>query len=615
MNRILIASLLVSIASSTVRADEGFIIGATTSSGVIYSDKDHEAIVMNREIIDFKGFLQTYTTEFKPAAIATYNVLFEFENTLGNYYQVDCGFPIQVNFTHFDAASRPSIIEFLTTVFPDDFSMTGSAQDIIGKLQETFRERIFIRRFINVQQLYLLQIGMEIIQDGKAVPIDKVMAEFRLVDDDRGHKKSVLSMQLHLLHKLNFTPRQKSTVIVRYYTPAFNMGHDGYNFYAPYILGTGATWKDDIQAIYVLNRPQESSLAIPYYMDFKSADFDYDKRLTIVKEHEPESFEKIGFFAVRNSNCGCSRNAGLQEALTLPWSLKNITASSTLSATSLIQGACFETVVGTSVVRWIPDFDMGYNQNLTVVNEIVESDSSNARQYRTIAENQCSGDEAIVELKKAYHPLWAFDIGPDTLSFQGIGQAGHFSERTAWCEGARGKGEGQYLEFEITQPVDAIMLYPGNQKGTEVYKASSRPKVVDLVEVTTGRKIRTLPFWDFMTSSSFDMKTESQERLEPGRYRIVVKETYAGTSNEDLCISGVYFRFAIDDPWLGENYMQLTAPPTLIGMSRQQVIDLLGNPIESTMTRDVLGAYEVLRYQDLSVYVRDGIVETVAASK
>jgi len=541
-----LASLLFTIA----RADEGFIIGATTSSGVIYSDKEHEAIAMNREIIDFMGFIQTHTNEFRPAALASYSVLFEFENTTGGYHQVDCGFPIQIAFTHFDPQSRASITEFLTKIFPDLFDLRGTKEEVLKRIQAQFESRVFIRRFVNMRDLYLLQTEVNITQDGKPVDIDRVMVEFRLVDDDRGGKKTVLSMQLHLLHKLNFTPRQKSIVIVRYYTPAFNMGYDSYNFYAPYVIGTGATWKGEIQAIYILNRPHESSLALPYYLDYTTHDFEYDKRLTIIKKHEPERFEKIGFFAVRNQICGCSKDAGLHESISMPWSLRNVSASSSLSATSIIQGACFETAHGTSVARWIPDFDMGYYDRLTIVREIVTTDSSLAHVLHEIAENQCSGDEALVEVKKAYHPLWAFDNGPDSISLRGIQQFAHFKEQTAWCEGVPGDGVGEYLSFQIIQPAKGMKLYPGNQRSQDVFFSTTRPKFIDLTD-DAGNQIENLSLWDFMTSSSFDIE------LPAGRYRLVIRETYPGSKDKHTCISGIYFRFTIDDTWLVENYDKL----------------------------------------------------------
>lgn len=556
MNK-LTASLLALVSTLALRADEGFIVGATVSSGVLYSEQEHEAISMNREIIDFKGFLQTHTKSFKPAPIATYNVLFEFENNSANYYQVDCGFPIQIFFTHFDPTYRASITEFLTEVFPDLFDMSGSRENIIRNMQAVFENRMFIRRFINVNQLYMVHTGVNIFQDGLEVPVDRVMVEFRLVDDGRGNKNSVLSMQMHLLHKLKFTPRQKSNVVVKYYTPAFNMGYDGYNFYAPYVLGTGATWKGEIQEIYVLNRPHESSLALPYYLDWAGYDYDYDKRLTIIQGHEPERFEKIGFFGVLNDNCGCSKDKGLFETLHMPSALKNVSASSTLSNTSIIQGACFRAAMGTSISKWIPDFDMGYNDNLIVAGEIIEQDSTIAQNLHALAENHCSGDEAVVELKGAYHPLWAFDISTDTISLLGIGQRSQFGEGTAWCEGVRGTGVGQYLDFEITQPAVAISLNPGLQKSLEAFKETSRPKAIELQDANK-RRVRLLPFWDFMTSTSFDLE------LAPGKYRLLIKETYPGTSQSNTCISNVMLKFTLDDPWLNEAYTELKETKVVI---------------------------------------------------
>lgn len=612
-------ALLALLTVLPLHADEGFILGATTSSGVMYSKKDHEAISMNREIIDFKGFLQTHTKEYQPAAVASYNVLFEFENTSGNYHQVDCGFPIQINFTHFDPQYRVSFLDALTELFPDEFNMSGSKDDILRRLRAQFDSTIFIRKFINRYQLYLFHTTISITQDDRDVPIDQVMAEFRLIDDDRGNKRSVLSMQLHVLHKLSFTPRQKSVVIVRYNTPAFNMGYDGYNFYAPYVLGTGATWKGDIQAIYVLNRPHESSLAVPYYLDYTCSDFDYDKRLTVINGHEPESYEKIGFFAVRNGNCGCSKEAGLREAVGLPWALKSFSASSSMSATSVIQGACYTTSQGTSVARWIPDFDMGFNDRLVVVGELAATDSSNTVRILTIAENQCSGEEALVELKKAYDPVWAFDIGPDTLSFQGIGQPGHFAQQTAWCEGVKGRGEGQYLQFDISQPISTIRVYHGNQRNDAMYKASSRPKTMNLVDARSGKSLKVMSFWDFRTSSSFELETPQSKYLPAGSYKLVISETYPGSDNDDVCISGVYFQFVVEDAWLLEHYTRMREPAGLraihIGMTRARVVDLLGPPVSTSTVLDDRGPMEILEYPLGKVYILADAVESVILTK
>ena len=147
-----------------------------------------------------------------------------------------------------------------------------------------------------------------------------------------------------------------------------------------------------------------------------------------------------------------------------------------------------------------------------------------------------------------HHPVWAFDVGVDSVGKYGVKEEGNFSLKTAWCEGSTGSGIGQYIEFEITQPVNYMKFYTGYQKSEKEYADQARVKFFELEGVTNNYE-KLLIFSDQGISSSYDVF------LQPGKYRLKIKEVYPG-KQPITCFSDIMLYFTVDDNWLNTNYFK-----------------------------------------------------------
>ncbi len=141
------------------------------------------------------------------------------------------------------------------------------------------------------------------------------------------------------------------------------------------------------------------------------------------------------------------------------------------------------------------------------------------------------------------------------------------SEATAWCEGAEGRGTGQWLGVELLQATDKVEIVPGFRKlalsgdggvaaerfeheqwerwfaqSLAVYRSNGRPSVLEVVSAE-GKVLERLAVGD-----RYRGHYEFALPLEPGRYRLRIARVEAGTKYADTCIAEVKFSRASPGP-------------------------------------------------------------------
>ncbi len=137
------------------------------------------------------------------------------------------------------------------------------------------------------------------------------------------------------------------------------------------------------------------------------------------------------------------------------------------------------------------------------------------------------------------------------------------SEATAWCEGAKGRGMGEWLEIELTQAVDEIEIVPGFRKlaigggadpeaseaehaqfaqSLAVYRSNGRPSILEVVGAD-GKVLERLAVGDRYTG-----RYVFAVSLAPGRYRLRIARVEPGTKHEDACIAELKFTRAEPGP-------------------------------------------------------------------
>lgn len=544
----LLICLVFSMNPAMLKADEGFIIGATAASGVIYSEQDHESVSMNREIIYFTGFQDKQLEGVRKIPLAGYKVLFEFENHSPKGVQAPCAFPVNIFFTEFTKYSRSNILDNLAGIMPDIFDFSKNDKTVLAELRKTFENRNFIRRMINVRDLSKLNMDIKIVQDGKPVTIQKIILEFRWVYD-REKNQEFLAMETHLVHDLQFQPSSKSIVTVEYVVPSFNTGYNSSHYFSPYITGTGRTWKDEISEIYIVNNVLDATVVLPYYMDYEQKNYGYNQHVTIIKNHEPERNEKIGFYVTRENDCGCYNRDAYQETLYIPKPLKNVTASSWYNKKQKFPSQCIAGIDELSVIQWVPDFETGLYSKLTITQKPLHIENNTDEWIELATDSDCGDDgEPFVLFKQGYHPIWAFDMSLDSLGTQ-YRTHSNYGLGTSWCVFDAAGGKEQYIEFQLTQDVNELKFYTGMTKSEDLYKQYNRIARFNLKR-TDGEFEKIIDLSDILTSS-YEMK------LKPGIYRMTVKDVFEGKEKNITCFSSLRFSFMFEDKWFTAHFNQI----------------------------------------------------------
>ncbi len=115
---------------------------------------------------------------------------------------------------------------------------------------------------------------------------------------------------------------------------------------------------------------------------------------------------------------------------------------------------------------------------------------------------------------------------------------------TAWVEGAKGNGEGEFLEyyFKNDSPrVTKAIIINGYVKTPELWAANNRVKDLDLY--INGEFYAKLQLKDVQAEQIFELPTLG--RREDGKDLIltfVIKSVYPGTKYNDTAITEIYFQ-------------------------------------------------------------------------
>ncbi len=110
------------------------------------------------------------------------------------------------------------------------------------------------------------------------------------------------------------------------------------------------------------------------------------------------------------------------------------------------------------------------------------------------------------------------------------------NNRTAWCEGVSGNGEGEriYVRIEDGAPFRRLLINNGYAKSANSYRNNGRARTIDIT-TDMGDHIRTvLPD----TPSEVVVQLPGPRQYHELRIRIV--DTYPGSKFQDTCITSIF---------------------------------------------------------------------------
>ena len=150
--------------------------------------------------------------------------------------------------------------------------------------------------------------------------------------------------------------------------------------------------------------------------------------------------------------------------------------------------------------------------------------SNNLAETVTFIENkEINASSFLIEGKKAYKPE---NITKLTLE-------------SPWAESVKGNGENEYIEIDSWTSLNFIFFngYVSYSK-PYLYSYNSRPKTLEIEELTSGKKITVL-LKD--TPNPQIVKCDLDSRIE-GKIRITIKDVYSGKKYSDTCLNCIMER-------------------------------------------------------------------------
>jgi hypothetical protein len=222
-----------------------------------------------------------------------------------------------------------------------------------------------------------------------------------------------------------------------------------------------------------------------------------------------------------------------------------------------IQDACAQTLKTLSpVLGWTRDL------NAAGENALKRRDALLAKSSLTPAE-QKELDKLLEDYAETLEDLgdvegsacsWYCGEGPykiiasSTLPKQGDneydGEKAHdLTLRTAWVEGVKGYGAGQYIEYYFRNQaprITDIMIFNGYVKSDKAWAENSRVKKLKLT--INGKDYAMLSLADARAQQIF--KVDPLGRRKDGQdlvLRFTIEEVYPGSKYDDTCITEIYF--------------------------------------------------------------------------
>jgi len=107
------------------------------------------------------------------------------------------------------------------------------------------------------------------------------------------------------------------------------------------------------------------------------------------------------------------------------------------------------------------------------------------------------------------------------------------SDRTAWCEGVRGNGEGQEIYIRIVDgiPFRRLLINNGYAKSEDSYRNNGRARTID-VFTDRGDRIRAV-----LPDTSSEVMVNLPGPIEYHELRIQIVDVYPGSKFQDTCLN------------------------------------------------------------------------------
>jgi len=518
--------------------------GLSATTGNLHPDGPNYGVTLQNQLIQVREL----------DSVVKYDIVYEFKNTSAQFCTVNATMPVNLYFNEFAYGKRTPMLDQLAAMptFADLFKVQDQAGDIREQIRDNFQQRLFIRRYINIDNLKQLGIFVDVFRNNTRVNIKKILCEIKFHDEDPLNQQKdteVLSMEIKFMIDMNFQPGEATNMMVFVTMPTVKCGIDQTEIYTPYQLGYEKNWSGAIQKFYMQHDVFTSTPILPRRMsDYQQKFHNERDQVLIFNNITPADKEWVAFYHLADKNI-CNNQGMFAEQVIIPSPIKNISASSWVKSSSELAK---RSLMSTPVVAFSDSITIYQTGNPTKLDlfskNFSSTDYSNAGLYNYIS-TECKQGQPSIILKETGNPVFAFDITDFfdlDSSYTGVENLG---KQTCWCESNATTGTGEYIQFELTQPAMRMKIFNGNLLNRKIFDESSK---VDIMKITSvdGYILDKKANKSEIKYSVIDLAIMNvyEMRMEPGTYRITIDAVDAGKTPV-TCFSSIMFDFVLEDEW------------------------------------------------------------------
>lgn len=529
--------------------------GLSISTGNIHPDGPNFGVALQKQLIHVREF----------DSLVKYDVIYELKNTTSSFCTVNTVMPLNIYFNEFEYGKRTEMLDQLATIttFSDIFTVQDRALDTREQIRDNFQNRLFVRKYISVDNLKALGIQIDLFRNNVRINIKKIMCEIKFVDETPLYipkNTEVLRMEIKFLVDMNFSPDEQTTIMAFVAMPAMMAGIGQEETFTSYDLGYEKNWAGKIDALYIEHDLFSATPVLPTRMNNYTSKTSGDRSQVIIfKDVTPIATDRIAFFDVRGAN-KCNNNNLYTEQLLIPSAVINMNASSWVKTDLEMDKRYYAPTTLIAYSDSIPLYQTGNPTSFDIFSKDLHEITYNNGSLNNLITNTCKNNQPAISIKESGSAVFAFDIADyyaDDSSYLGVENLGR---QTCWCEGIAGAGAGEYIEFELTQPARSIKIYNGNQSSRAVFDASSKADIILLTNLDGNTINPNGTVKSQYRSSIIDLTILNvyELKLPAGKYRLTVEEIDKGTTST-TCLSTIMFDFILEDEWYQRSHGMLSS--------------------------------------------------------
>ncbi|MFN0275433.1 MAG: NADase-type glycan-binding domain-containing protein [Chitinophagales bacterium] len=534
MKKLIFVSLIFSILQIQAQTSTSFFNGVSTSTGNLKPEGETYGISLQNELIHIRA-LDTSVL---------YDVLYEFKNTNASYGNFTVMQPVTLYFNEFRPGLRSDMLAKLAIVFSDLFKVQDPGIDIRKQLKENFQDRLFVRRYVNSQNLKAMGIIAEIFKNNQRSQYKKIMIEFRWMDEDPYNltkDTEVLVMEIKFSTDFSFNPNEQFNLLCFMKLPSTICGITEKQIFAPYQISYDKNWEGSIKNLYIRHDAFAVTPVLPSSYKYTTKFTGEKEQVLIIKSTPQTGKQHIGFYAVLNDKNACGKTSETTERLLIPSAIKNISASSYTKENKQINNRNFLQTNEVIVSDSIKTYQTGNPTDLDFLAKDFRP-KAYPSELNSLLKAGCKNGILELNLQQSGHPAYAFDVSNFNENDTTNWGKQNLQMQTCWCEGAEGTGEGEYIEFELMQPVSFVRIYNGNWYDDKTFTDGSKPNIIRFHSVDNLFEDKKFSIIDLKIQNLYPIA------LQPGKYRIYIDDADAGKV-ENSCISSISFGFDMQDDW------------------------------------------------------------------